>query len=145
MHKLMITGRVGRDPEEKIIQGEKILWDFPIAVGITKSKEKVTVWYSVKCWNGTASIIMEYIKKGTLITVIGDLSAPRTFQKENGEIVVNQEIKCDSISFLPISKDLSKLNVDTGSSKENPDKQHENKRFDKNPDGVFDWDEGKVS
>lgn len=104
MQKIMVMGYVGRDPEERCTSGGRKVTSFPIGINFNKGGEKITVWYRVSCWAPVAFAVLPYIKKGKLITVVGDLQPPTTYQSKDGDIKIDMTISCDSISFIPLPK-----------------------------------------
>jgi len=124
MQKMFILGFVGRDPEERFTSSGKKVTSFPVAVSVMKNKEKMTVWYKVNCWDERFSGIIPHIKKGSVVVVMGELSAPTTYQNKNGDIAIDLSINASSIDFCPISK---------------PENKEEQKSF-KDP-SVFDFGE----
>ena len=104
MQKIFVMGFVGRDVEERFTSGGKKVNSFPVGINFNKGGEKITVWYRINCWEEVASKILPYIKKGSLVTVVGDLNPPTTYQSKNGDIKIDMTITCDSISFVPSPK-----------------------------------------
>ena len=88
MQKIFIIGFVGRDPEEKNIPGGKKLTTFPVGINVMKGGEKLTVWYKVNCWDERCASILPHIKKGSCVTVVGDLNPPVTYQNKRGDIAI---------------------------------------------------------
>ena len=71
---IMIVGRVGADPEMKYIDSNKVVARFNVAVNRpTKDSEgnSITDWFSCEFWGKQAEIAGEYVKKGTLVSVVG--------------------------------------------------------------------------
>lgn len=116
MQKITIIGFVGRDPEERVTAGGRKLKTFPVAVNIKKSGETVTQWYKINCWESISSAVISYVKKGSLIVVMGDLNPISTYQNKKGDIVVDMSITCNSISFLPSTKYIDKANEQTSTA-----------------------------
>ena len=71
---IMIVGRVGGEPEMKYIDGNKVVARFNVAVNRQtkdQSGNYLTDWFTCEFWNKQAEIAGEYIKKGTLVSVVG--------------------------------------------------------------------------
>lgn len=71
---IMIVGRVGADPEMKYIDSNKVVAKFNVAVNRpTKDTDgnNITDWFSCEFWGKQAEIAGEYVKKGTLVSVVG--------------------------------------------------------------------------
>ena len=104
MQKLFITGFAGRDPEERFTSGGKKIVSFPVGVNTMKGGEKLTIWYKVNCWDDQCRGITPHIKKGSCVTVVGDLNPPTTYQNKAGDIAIDMSISAQSIAFAPSSK-----------------------------------------
>jgi len=114
MQKIFVIGFVGREPEENTTATGKKVTTFPVAIQGRKGGEKFTIWYKVKCWAPICSSILPHIKKGSCVTVVGELSPPVAYQKKtgNGEIGIDMSIMADSISFTPPSSSREEKNKD---------------------------------
>ena len=76
MNKIIIAGRLGRDPELKTANSGTELVNFTVAVDrrAKKGEDKKTDWINCTAFGKTAAFINQYFKKGDGITVtaIGD-------------------------------------------------------------------------
>jgi len=97
---VQLVGRLGANPEIKILENGNKLARFSVAVTetyTTKKGEKVTdvQWHSVVAWNSLAGIAEKILQKGTQVTVDGKLFN-RTYTNKEGvkrsstEIVANE-------------------------------------------------------
>ncbi len=96
---MFLTGFVGRDPEERFTTTNKKVTSFPVGINTSKGGEKLTIWYKITCWGSTSSNILPHIKKGSCVTVIGDLNPPTTYQNKRGDIAIDMTLTANSISF----------------------------------------------
>lgn len=97
---VQLVGRLGANPEVKILENGNKLARFNIAVTETyktKNGEKVTdvQWHSVVAWGNLAGIAEKILNKGTQVTVDGKLFNRSYINKEgvkrsNTEIVANE-------------------------------------------------------
>lgn len=86
---VQLVGRLGADPEVKILENGNKLARFSIAVTemyTTKNGEKVAdvQWHQVVAWNNLAGIAEKLLSKGTQVTVDGRLSQ-RNYTNKEGE------------------------------------------------------------
>lgn len=70
MNQIIITGRLTKDAVHSTVAGDKIVTNFDIARNYEVKENSRTDYYSVSAWNGAATLTKD-LKKGTLITVIG--------------------------------------------------------------------------
>ena len=68
MITLHFTGHVGRDAEIKEVNGKQVV---KFAVAAKQGKDETAIWVNCDYWTGTK--VGEFIKKGTLIEVVGQL------------------------------------------------------------------------
>lgn len=95
--RIEATGRLGSDPELKFTPSGAAVANFSIACDENKKGdngqwEKLsTTWLRVAVWKEAAESVAEYIKKGDLVTVIGQLTV-RDYE-HNGVTKQSIEIK----------------------------------------------------
>ena len=68
MITLHFTGHIGRDAEIKEVNGKQVI---KFAVAAKQGKDETAIWVNCDYWTGTK--VGEFIKKGTLIEVVGHL------------------------------------------------------------------------
>jgi single-strand DNA-binding protein len=77
-NSVVMVGRLGQDPEIKYFESGSVKARFSIAVDRTFSREnKVTDWFSIEVWGRQAEFVGEWIKKGSLVSVTGQLEVNR--------------------------------------------------------------------
>ena len=80
MATMVLTGRLGRDAELKDFNGKKCLkFSVPYDVGWGTSKQ--TVWVSCSMWGDRGDKLVQYLKKGTLVEVVG-VPSVRAYEKD---------------------------------------------------------------
>ncbi|RIK21488.1 MAG: single-stranded DNA-binding protein [Chloroflexi bacterium] len=89
LNKVMIIGRLGRDPEMRYTPSGKPVTSFSVAVSRTYTKpegERVeeTDWFNVVAWGRLAEICSQYLTKGSLVYVEGRLET-RSWEGDNGQ------------------------------------------------------------
>ena len=101
VNKVIIVGRLGKDPEVKTTpSGEKVS-TFSMATSEkftdrNGQKQEKTEWHNIVAWRKLAEIIERYVKKGSLLYIEGKLVTrswddPQSGQKRyKTEIVANQ-------------------------------------------------------
>ena len=89
LNKVMIIGRLRRDPEMRYTQAGKPVCSLNVATdeGYTNDRgEKVdkTEWHKVVFWDRQAETCSQYLAKGSLVFVEGRLST-RKYQDQQGQ------------------------------------------------------------
>ncbi|MGL5734338.1 MAG: single-stranded DNA-binding protein [Beijerinckiaceae bacterium] len=69
-----IAGNLGKDAEYKETQGGKGFCSFPVAATVGYGDKKATVWVDVTRWGEGAQGLTRHLRKGSKVTVIGELS-----------------------------------------------------------------------
>lgn len=95
-NKIQIVGRIGRDPELRYTPDGKLVSDFSVAInkrhkdtnGNTKEE---SLWFKVTFWGEKASFASQYLKKGRLIYIDGELRF-REYTDRNGQIRGSLEV-----------------------------------------------------
>lgn len=117
MNKVILIGRVGKDPESKEMDFG-VITKFSLAtsekVGKGDSRREVTEWHNIVCFGKVGEIARDYIKKGALISVEGRI---KYNEYENKEGVKNRitEITADRTMILSSRSDRQ---VETGAAVE---------------------------
>ena len=75
INSVVLVGRVGQDPEMKYFESGKVKTTFSMAINRwdAKTKGEVTDWFNIELWDKLAEVAGEYVKKGKLVAVDGNL------------------------------------------------------------------------
>ncbi len=102
MNRVVVVGRITRDPELKFTQSNIAVVSFSIAVNRTylnAQGEQEADFINCVAWRKQAENLTKFVKKGALIGVDGRLQT-RSYQTQTGENRYITEVVCDSIQFL---------------------------------------------
>ena len=104
MNKVMLIGRLGRDPELKYAQSGTPITNFSIATDesyIDKDGNKVqkAEWHSIVTFQRVAENCANYLVKGSLVFVEGSLQT-RKWQDQQGQDRYTTEVKAQRVLFL---------------------------------------------
>lgn len=74
MNKVILTGNIGQDPESRYTPTGKLVVSFSVAVDGGKSDDgRRTDWFNIETWDGTATFVQQYLRKGARVLVEGRL------------------------------------------------------------------------
>lgn len=73
MNNCSFVGRVGRDSETRFTPGGKPVTSWSLAVDSGFGESKQTIWLDCSLWGERGEKLAEYIKKGSLLGVTGEL------------------------------------------------------------------------
>lgn len=110
LNKVMIIGRLGRDPEVRYTQGGTAVANLRVATDETWNdrktgeKQERTEWHTVVLWGRQAEIANEYLGKGRLIFVEGRLET-RKWQDKQGQDRYSTEIRGLNFQMLDSNRD----------------------------------------
>jgi single-strand DNA-binding protein len=112
LNKVMLIGRLGRDPEIRYSQQGTAVVNFPLATGEqwtdknTGERQEKTEWHRIVVFGKQAEVCEKYLSKGREVFIEGRLQT-RTYEKE-GQTHYNTEIVVSNFQFIgPKSDDRS--------------------------------------
>jgi len=88
VNKVILVGRLGRDPETRYTSGGQAVCHFSLATDETfkdKSgeRQKRTEWHKIVAWGKKAEFAQQYLKKGQEVYVEGSIRSNEWTDKEN--------------------------------------------------------------
>lgn len=102
MNKVILIGRLTKDPEIKVTQNQKNFCNFTVAVD-RKFKDangnRQADFINCVAWNNTATFVSQYFKKGNKIAVTGAITT-RNYDDNNGNKVYVTEVLAEDIEFV---------------------------------------------
>lgn len=103
INKVILIGNVGNDPEVRQAVEDKVA-NFTLATSESyknKQGEKVTnvEWHRIIAWRGLASIVENYIKKGSQLYIEGKIQT-RSWDDKDGNKRYVTEINASTIKML---------------------------------------------
>ena len=108
MNKVILVGRITKDPELRNIQSGSSVVNFTIAVNrpvAQNADQNANNADFINCviWNKQAENLAKYVKQGSLIGVEGRIQT-RSYES-NGQTRYITEVICDNVQFLETKKD----------------------------------------
>lgn len=104
-NSVTIVGRLGQDPEIKYFESGSVKARFSVAVDRSFSKEnRMTDWFTIEVWGRKAEFVGEWIKKGALVSVTGQLEVNR-YNDQAGNPKEWPYIKAADVSFVGSKRD----------------------------------------
>ena len=99
MNRVLLTGRLTRDPELRTTAGGKAVTTFSIATHQYVGGKELSDFHSVVAWNRLAETCGKYLGKGQLVAVEGRI-ATRTWDDAQGQRHWKTEIVAASVEML---------------------------------------------
>jgi single-strand DNA-binding protein len=105
VNKVMLLGNVGKDPEIRTTAGGMTVASFSLATADRQKDAQgnwadKTEWHNLVCFQRTAEIVRDYVKKGTQIFVEGKIQTRSWDDKTSGEKKYRTEILINELSLL---------------------------------------------
>ena len=104
VNKVILVGRLGKDPEVRHLESGAAVANFPIATSETYKdrntgeRKEITEWHNIVLWRGLADVAEKFLKKGDMVYVEGKLRT-RSWEKD-GITRYTTEIVGDNMTML---------------------------------------------
>lgn len=100
----IIVGRVGKDTETRFTGGGAAVANFSVAVSRKfKNREgeakEETTWYAVVAWQKLAEIVQQYVHKGDLVLISGEMQR-REWESKDGSKREAWELRAGTLKML---------------------------------------------
>ncbi len=127
-HTVIIVGNLGKDPEMRYTPNGSAVTSLSVATNRTYSdsagqKVKETTWFRVSVWGKQAESVNNYLKKGSMVLVEGELRPdketgnPRIFTRNDGTSAASYEVNARTVQFLtPKAGGSDEFSADSSSS-----------------------------
>jgi len=113
VNKVILIGRLGKDPELKYTPGGAPVAKFSLATDEsfkdkTGEKQNRTEWHNIVAWNKLAEICGEYLTKGKLVYIEGSIRS-RQWQDQSGNKRTSYEIIANFMQMLGSKADSDRM------------------------------------
>ena len=104
VNKVILVGRLGRDPETRYTGGGQAVANFSLATDESYKdrngeRQKRTEWHKIVVWGKQAEIAQQYLKEGSLIFIEGRIQS-REWQDKEGQKRTSFEIVANNFRML---------------------------------------------
>src|SRR6202521_2115502 len=120
VNKVILVGRVGRDPETRYTSGGQAVGNFSVATDESYKdrngeRQKRTEWHKIVVWGKQAEIAQQYLKKGSLLFLEGRIQS-REWQDKEGQKRTSFEIVASNFRMLGGRGDGAAVGAGAGAS-----------------------------
>lgn len=98
MNRVILIGRVGKDPELGQTPNGVAVGKFTLATSEKYKDKEITEWHTIRCWRGTAEFASKWCTKGAMVAVEGKLRT-ETWEKD-GQKRSQVLVEADDIRLL---------------------------------------------
>lgn len=105
VNKVLLLGNVGKDPEIRATASGMTVASFSLATA-DRAKDAQgnwadkTEWHNLVCFQRTAEIVRDYVKKGTQLFIEGKIQTRSWDDKESGQKKYRTEILVNELTLL---------------------------------------------
>lgn len=99
-----IAGYLGSDAEERFTPNGKKVITLRIAARVRQGGRDETVWWKVSIWGDRFDKMLPYLKKGSAVIVIGEMSKPEIYVGKDGSSQVSLTLNAEIIKFSPFGR-----------------------------------------
>lgn len=115
----VIRGRLGGDAEAKSTQNGHNFVSFSVASDVGYGDKKETLWCRCTLWGKRGDSLMPYLKKGTAVCVLGEISL-RTWQDNQGQNRTDLQVNCQDIWLIGSKPQTNQPTQNGGSVQRTP-------------------------
>jgi len=110
--KIVIVGRLGRDPEMRYLPDGTAVTNMNVATDrrwtdkATGQPAQETTWFRVSVWGRQAESVNQYLSKGRMVLIEGHLrpdpqtGGPRIYTRQDGTAGSSFELFAETVRFL---------------------------------------------
>jgi len=110
-NKIILIGNLGRDPEMKHFDNQKVVASFSLATNETTTdkngeKRTETEWFNIEMWDNQAKIAEKYLKKGSQVYIEGKLKT-ETWKDKEGLEKSRMKVRVQNFTLLGGTKNTN--------------------------------------
>ena len=98
INKVILMGRLTKDPELRYTNNKTPVCSFTIAVNNGYGEKQQTDFINCVAWNKTAEFVTKYFAKGKMIIVIGRITT-RSWETQDGKRAYATEVVANEVNF----------------------------------------------
>jgi single-strand DNA-binding protein len=104
VNSVALVGRAGQDPEVRYFESGKVNAKFTLAVN-RRSRDDKPDWLPLEIWGNQAQVAADYVRKGSLLAIIGSFKLDRWTDRATGEERSKPVITVDRLELLGSKRD----------------------------------------
>ena len=103
--QITLIGNLGKDPEMRYTSSGQPVTTFTMAVSRTwqnqeGQRQEKTTWFRVTAWRRLAETCNQFLTKGRLVFVEGELVEPKPYQARDGQWRASLDVTAREVKFL---------------------------------------------
>ncbi len=118
VNSVTLVGRAGRDPEVRYFESGSVVANLTMAVN-RRSKDDEPDWFNLEIWGKQAQVAADYVKKGSLLGIVGTFKLDTWNDRNTGENRSKPVVRVDRLELLgsrkeSLGNDFSNKNLNSG-------------------------------
>jgi single-strand DNA-binding protein len=103
MNNITLIGRAGRDPEVRYFESGTVVANLTLAVNRMK-RDEAPDWFNLEIWGKQAQVAADYVRKGSLIGVIGSIRIDK-YTDRSGQEKTKPVVTVNRLELLGSKRD----------------------------------------
>jgi len=99
LNSITLVGHAGRDPEVRFFESGTVVANFTLAVN-KPVKDEPPDWFNIEIWGKQAQVAADYVRKGSLIGVVGRMTTEQWTDRNSGEVRSKPLVKAERLALL---------------------------------------------
>ena len=104
VNSVTLVGRAGRDPEVRYFESGTVVANLTLAVN-RRSRDEEPDWFNLEIWGRQAQIAADYVKKGSLLGIVGSLKFDHWKDRNSGEDRSKPVVRVERLELLGSRRD----------------------------------------
>ncbi|MFM7264832.1 MAG: single-stranded DNA-binding protein [Cyanobium sp.] len=104
VNSVTLVCRAGRDPEVRYLESGSVVANLTLAVN-RRSRDDEPDWFNLEIWGKQAEVAANYVRKGSLVGIIGSFKLDRWTDKASGEERSKPVVRVDRLELLGSRRD----------------------------------------
>jgi single-strand DNA-binding protein len=130
LNKIILIGNLGRDPEVKNLDNQKVVATFSLATSESfndKNGERrtETEWFNIEMWDAQARVAEKYLKKGSQVYIEGKLKT-ETWKDKEGVEKSRYKVRVQNFTLLGGNPNRNADGSSTSAPNNNPTPSNDN-------------------
>lgn len=130
LNKIILIGNLGRDPEVKNLDNQKVVATFSLATSESfndKNGERrtETEWFNIEMWDAQARVAEKYLKKGSQVYIEGKLKT-ETWKDKEGIEKSRYKVRVQNFTLLGGNPNRNADDSNTSAPSNNPTPSNDN-------------------
>ena len=110
MNSWNFTGNLGRDAEQRFAPSGTAVVSFSVGVKTGFGDKEKTTWANCAMFGKRAEAVAAYLKKGTLVAIVGEVDH-RDYQDKEGQKRYSLDVRVNGLTLLGGKSDRSESNA----------------------------------